>query len=308
MTDIPLGDLNDAVELEEVVVTGRRPQIRNPFSISTFINELDKRGGPLTQNLFTVQITLPTNISRADDDRLVSLFCEAAPLPGISLGTDDTIQRYGYGPTQRAVWGTVFTSFNMDFIVDAKGTVPSVFTKWVDSIVNFNDPEHIMQANALGQPFMIAYHDDYATTMKVYSHDSLGHKVIATTYYDVFPIRIAEGQLSNSALNAYVKLSVSFSCTRWTTEYLDLDVGLNDSLTAANSRISSQIYANDTQTQFSQNIANDLNMTYRGLNFPSINSINPNIDDILLTNTNGILTGATPRPADPNFDIDSLFF
>lgn len=308
MTDVPLGRDGEPQELEEVIVQGTRTSYRNPFSVSTFINELDKRGGPLSQNLFTVQINLPASIQRADDSRYVSLMCEAAPLPGISLGTDDTIQRYGYGPTNRAVWGAVFTSFNMDFIVDAKGTTTSVFTKWVDSIINFNDPEHIMQSNAFGQPFMVSYHDDYATTMKVYSHDSTGAKVIATTYYDVFPIRINEGQLSNNASNAYVKLSVNFSCTRWTTEYLDLDVGINNALSASNSRIAAQIYADDRQTQPTQDIANDLNITYRGLSFPTINSIIPSIDDMMLSNTNGILRGNAPRPADPTFDIDSLFF
>ncbi len=304
MTDIPLGE---ATPVDDVVVVGSRSQIRNPFSISTFITELDKRGGPLTPNLFTVQITLPLNVRRADDDRLVSLFCEAAPMPGMSLGTDDTIQRYGYGPTHRAVWGTVFTGFNMDFIVDAKGTVPSVFTKWVNSIVNFNGEDHIMQANAAGHPFMISYHDDYASTMKVYSHDSTGNKVIATTYYDVFPVRLAEGQLSNSAMNGYVKLSVGFSCTRWTTEFLDLDVGVNDEFTAANSRVAAQLYANDTQTEYTQDIANELNMAYRGLSFPSINTINPKIDDILLTNTNGILMNSPPRASDSSFDVNTLF-
>lgn len=300
MTDIPLGE---ATAVDDILVIGQRPQIRNPFSITTFLKELDKRGGPLTSNLFTVQIILPSNIRRADDDRIASLFCEAAPMPGLSLGTDDTIQRYGYGPTHRAVWGTVFTGFNMEFIVDAKGTIPAIFTKWIDSIVNFNDSEHIMQANATGYPFMISYHDEYASTMKVFSHDSLGNKVIATTYYDVFPTRLAEGQLSNSALNGYVKLTVSFSSTRWTTEFLDLDDGENDALTAANERVTTQLYTNDAQVG-----AAELNTIYNSVTATPTSISVPAITDTILTNTNGIIAGNTNRTPDSNFDVNILFF
>lgn len=279
-----------------------------PFKISNFINELDKRGGPLSPTHFTVEIQLPSKIQTASKNRIISLFCDSTALPGIGLGTDDSTQPYGYGPTHRVVWGTVFADIPLEFIVDASGNSRNIITEWMNCITNFNTSTHVTEANPTGQPFFMSYQKEYATTMKIYSHDSTGKKVIEHTCYDVYPFRLSEIPLSNNAADSYIKQQVQFSVNRWSSKYLQLDDVLNNTVTDARSRIS-QFFKDGSQSQSIDFMANGVGSAYSQL-FNNTPNVNPgDLTDRILAFTDGLLTNVitNPRRVDSLFNFNSLF-
>lgn len=279
------------------------------FRISTFVAELDKRGGPLGTSLFSVELALPAKVQAGDNGRILSLFCDAVHAPGMALGTDDSVQPYGYGPTRRYVWGAAFTDFNVDFIVDSQGSTEQTINKWMDSIVHFNTPEAITMPSDGGMPFFVSYREDYTTDMKVWAHDATGSKVIETTYHEVFPYKVTGVPLANSNQNSYMKLSVSFSCTRWTKKFVKISIDESRALTQTGSRLANQIYNKERQISLKAITAQELNTTYGMLTKQAKTILPSKLNDQLLKQTNGIVaTTPAPRPVDLTFDYDSLFF
>lgn len=208
------------------------------FDISSLISTLNSHGGAAPTNRFLVTITLPAGIGGSSDSEKISLFCMAAPLPGIALGTDNQSMPYGYGPIYKMPWGVIFNDIPLTFIGDSKGFVHSTFVKWIDSIVKFNASSVNKVINSQ-QPFFVSYRDDYVTNIKIQALDVNAQTFVTYTLYDAYPYVLDDISGSWEQQNSMMRIGVKFNFPRWTVEYENLSPEEFEEVSA----VSQQVYS-----------------------------------------------------------------
>ena len=161
--------------------------------------------GYATPNRFEVLITRPG--SSASENRQVSMRCESVNLPGRNLNsaTDSNI----YGPTREIVNGVTYAEdITMTFQAGSGLEERVFFEEW--------------QALAFDErSWNVSYYNDYISTVDVYVLDRQDNRRFGLKLHEAFPKTIAGTDLSQSANNELVKISVTFSFRYWTT--LDID-------------------------------------------------------------------------------------
>ena len=169
--------------------------------LSTFHSE----DGYAVPNRFEVLITRPRG--SASENRQVSMRCESVNLPGRNLNsaTDSNI----YGPTREIVNGVTYAEdITMTFQAGSGLEERVFFEKW--------------QALAFDErSWNVSYYNDYISTVDVYVLDRQDNRRFGLKLHEAFPKTIAGTDLSQSANNELVKISVTFSFRYWTT--LDID-------------------------------------------------------------------------------------
>ena len=169
--------------------------------LSTFHSE----DGYAVPNRFEVLITRPRG--SASENRQVSMRCESVNLPGRNLNsaTDSNI----YGPTREIVNGVTYAEdITMTFQAGSGLEERVFFEEW--------------QALAFDErSWNVSYYNDYISTVDVYVLDRQDNRRFGLKLHEAFPKTIAGTDLSQSANNELVKISVTFSFRYWTT--LDID-------------------------------------------------------------------------------------
>ena len=169
--------------------------------LSTFHSE----DGYAVPNRFEVLITRPRG--SASENRQVSMRCESINLPGRNLNsaTDSNI----YGPTREIVNGVTYAEdITMTFQAGSGLEERVFFEEW--------------QALAFDErSWNVSYYNDYISTVDVYVLDRQDNRRFGLKLHEAFPKTIAGTDLSQSANNELVKISVTFSFRYWTT--LDID-------------------------------------------------------------------------------------
>ena len=169
--------------------------------LSTFHSE----DGYAVPNRFEVLITRPRG--SASENRQVSMRCESVNLPGRNLNsaTDSNI----YGPTREIVNGVTYAEdITMTFQASSGLEERVFFEEW--------------QALAFDErSWNVGYYNDYISTIDIYMLDRQDNRRFGLKLHEAFPKTIAGTDLSQSANNELVKISVTFSFRYWTT--LDID-------------------------------------------------------------------------------------
>ena len=133
--------------------------------------------------------------------------CESVNLPGRNLNsaTDSNI----YGPTREIVNGVTYAEdITMTFQAGSGLEERVFFEEW--------------QALAFDErSWNVSYYNDYISTVDVYVLDRQDNRRFGLKLHEAFPKTIAGTDLSQSANNELVKISVTFSFRYWTT--LDID-------------------------------------------------------------------------------------
>jgi len=106
--------------------------------IKKFTANIGKLGGPAKNSFFAVEIATP-GFSAATAESLMYL-CEAAQLPGMQLGTEDSFRPGGFGPSENMPWGVMFDPVQLTFIGDNSGFIYSTFVSWLTTISQWNSP------------------------------------------------------------------------------------------------------------------------------------------------------------------------
>ena len=169
--------------------------------LSTFHSE----DGYAIPNRFEVLITRPKG--SASENRQISMRCESVNLPGRNLATMDDTNIYG--PTREIVTGVTYADeINMTFQASSNLEERVFFEEW--------------QALAFDErSWNVSYYNDYISTVDVYVLDRQDNRRFGLKLHEAFPKTIAGTDLSQSANNELVKISVTFSFRYWTT--LDID-------------------------------------------------------------------------------------
>ena len=179
-----------------------------PFAannLATAIASLHGKDGYAVPNRFEVIITAPT--PNYAEQKRISMRCESINLPGRNLATMEDTNIYG--PTREIVNGVTYAEdITMTFQAGSGLEERVFFEEW--------------QALAFDErSWNVSYYNDYISTVDVYVLDRQDNRRFGLKLHEAFPKTIAGTDLSQSANNELVKISVTFSFRYWTT--LDID-------------------------------------------------------------------------------------
>jgi hypothetical protein len=179
------------------------------FSISNFISEVNSRG-LARPSRFEVFILPPPGLGAlTGSGRFVSLMCESASLPAMSISTKP-FRIYG-ASYQRPV----SSEFNGDgitlsFYIDNQMEVKSFFDAWMFKVVNPNS-------------FNVSYQKEYVSQIKIAQLDEQNTETYSVYLEDAFPRAVNMLDLNMGATNQVHKLNVTFAYRRWFPESELLD-------------------------------------------------------------------------------------
>jgi len=174
------------------------------FSISNFISEVNNRG-LARPSRFEVFILPPPGLgSLTGSGRFVSLMCESASLPAMTVSTKP-FRIYG-ASYQRPV----SSDFNGDgitlsFYIDNQMEVKSFFDAWMFKVVNPNS-------------FNVSYQKEYVSQIKIAQLDEKNNESYSVYLEDAFPRAVNMLDLNMGATNQVHKLNVTFAYRRWFPE------------------------------------------------------------------------------------------
>ena len=174
------------------------------FSISNFISEVNNRG-LARPTRFEVFILPPPELgSLTSSGRFVSLMCESASLPAMTVSTKP-FRIYG-ASYQRPI----SSDFNGDgitlsFYIDNQMEVKSFFDAWMFKVVNPNS-------------FNVSYQKEYVSQIKIAQLDEKNNESYSIYLEDAFPRAINMLDLNMGLTNQVHKLNVTFAYRRWFPE------------------------------------------------------------------------------------------
>lgn len=174
------------------------------FSISNFISEVNNRG-LARPTRFEVFILPPPGLGAlTGSGRFVSLMCESASLPAMSVSTKP-FRIYGAN-YQRPI----SSDFNGDgitlsFYVDRQMEVKSFFDAWMFKVVNPNS-------------FNVSYQKEYVSQIKIAQLDEKNNEQYSVYLEDAFPRAVNLLDLNAASTNQVHKLNVTFAYRRWFPE------------------------------------------------------------------------------------------
>lgn len=153
-------------------------------------------------------------------DNLIFL-CSASAIPGVQIQTTDILP-YGYGAKELRPTAAGFNRLTMNYYVDVGSTVFQFFTKWMNSIVNFND-------DAIGNKTVesafyneVRYKEDYAATVTIYVYDVAGNNFLEVNLVDAFPIELGQINLTWGNYNNIAIVPVVFTYRNWVSNFTPL--------------------------------------------------------------------------------------
>lgn len=197
------------------------------FDISTFRAEM-ARSGFLPTNLFKVTITVPLGLIAAgtgsssllNTARVMDLYCEACPIPGVAVLTND-IRRYGYGTVEKKPFTHRMFDIAMDFRSDGIGGVHYFLSSWIRLIAPFSMERGIgTQVGAIQSqsPYELAYKADYATDVRITTYNQAGQEAIVTVLREAYPVYVADLPQSWDSNNKYQRIPAVFTFYDWYSE------------------------------------------------------------------------------------------
>ena len=207
------------------------------FSISEFKSNIDQKG-VLQNNRFIVDFGLPEylKLDRGYEDlNLVSLRCEAASIPGISITTID-MPRIGFGPLEFQPHNFTQSDIVLTFLVDAHGSVPKLFYDWLNTIVNFQVSRGHSGLNRVvglggiekayqSGAYEVGFKDDYSVDLNITVYDKdqqstgLGTKVMKLTAYKAYPKEMTSIDMAWVNDSELMRIQVAFTYTDFSIEY-----------------------------------------------------------------------------------------
>jgi hypothetical protein len=208
--------------------TNNLPRAAQGFDINGFRSNILGETGLLKTNLFLVTIQFPAEFAQTQTQlmkitpRTLMMFTDQVSLPGLSLGSEDQVRRYGTGVAEKMPYGVFFTDISVNFLADGRGEILKMFHNWMKFIVNFDSRRNGKTSFNNAEPYEVAYKDDYAAIMTIDVFNEAGDKIITYTINDVYPLFLGEVGLSWADNDNIMKLPVTFTYSDWQTNSMDI--------------------------------------------------------------------------------------
>lgn len=180
--------------------------------ITKFITEVKKRGLART-NSFEMTVSMPG--TTRGGDLLVSLFCDAASLPGLNIST--TPSRI-YGEERQMPYEPTYDPVTLSFYVDADMEVKMAFERWMGTILNPNTREIMYYKDYVRDMKIKVINRDYQPTPQSEYLISRAYEEVASPYevtlYEAYPKSITAVQLDSNSRDV-MKVSVTIQYKYW---------------------------------------------------------------------------------------------
>ena len=180
---------------------------------NTFLAEVRSASVSRT-NLFDVLIPFPALMLGGDNTatpQKLSLYAEGAQLPAISIQTDDTIRRFGVGPTENVPYSMQFNDLTLNFIGDGAGEVYKFFYSWMHSIVNGDGHVPLAKKSSSGlEPYEVEFKENYKTDIVITTYNEQNDKILEYKLYNAFPKIVPDVSLSWKDSDGYMQFGITF--------------------------------------------------------------------------------------------------
>jgi hypothetical protein len=149
--------------------------------------------------------------------------CSSVNLPGFNVDTQD-IYHYGYGYRSKMPSGQIFPDVTCTFYGDSRLLSKNFFTKWLQSIVNFNGaaPMNGTTTSNGAAPFEIYYKEGergYQTTIDITLFDVRSETVATYKLHNAFPVSVSDVSLAWENSDQIYQFTVTFSYDFWTSTF-----------------------------------------------------------------------------------------
>jgi hypothetical protein len=182
---------------------------------NSFLTEIRNSSVSRT-NLFDVMIPFP-KIMQGDEKstatvQKISLFAEGAQLPAISIQTDDSIKRFGIGPTENVPYSMQFNDITLNFIGDGAGEIYKFFYGWMHGIVNGDGQiNSSRQSSATGlAPYEVEFKENYKADIDITTYNEQNDKILEYRLYNAFPKIVPDVSLSWKDTDGYMQFGITF--------------------------------------------------------------------------------------------------
>lgn len=157
--------------------------------------------GLARKSRFDVEIQPPPGLG---DGRLISLFCESAILPELTINAE--LQQI-WGPAHHRPKGISYGGFMvLQFHLDREMTIKRLFDNWLQSIVD-------------GNQYTVSYQRDYiAPVIKVTQLNENNDPTYSVTFEEAFPAGVTQLDLNHGLQNATHLLQVNFRYRKWVSD------------------------------------------------------------------------------------------
>lgn len=220
--------------------TSNLPKAPVGFDINGFRSNILGESGLLKTNLFLVTIQFPAEFAQTQTQlmkitpRTLMMFTDQVSLPGISLGSEDQVRRYGTGVAEKMPYGVFFTDLSVNFLADGRGEILKMFHNWMKYIVNYDSRSNLQNGLNFAVPYEVAYKDEYAAVMTIDVFNEAGDKIITYTLNNVYPLFLGEVGLSWADNDNIMKIPVTFTYSDWQTDSMTItapSAGVSNRLT-----------------------------------------------------------------------------
>jgi len=178
------------------------------------INKLSKSLQPQTSG----------NILTSSD---LSLLCEQATLPGMSLTTSE-IRRHGYGAVEKKPYSTVYTDQTFTFYGDNRGRVHRHFYSWINGIVKSDlipSQTNLSGYNGL-LPFEVEYKENYSVDITITCFDEVTQEIIICKLIQAYPIFLGDVSLSWAETDNIMRIPITFTYYNWELSRVNINAAL----------------------------------------------------------------------------------
>jgi hypothetical protein len=162
------------------------------------------------------------------DQRLLSIRCDSATLPGITLASADGPPRLGYGPVERRPYVPLFDDLTLTFMVDAGSQVHKILYEWINCIVNTEGRGArtlgTARPNTNAVAYEVGYRDNYDSILELLVFKDSGVSTMTFTAYNVFPMAFPQVAM-NWNEGDILRLPIPFAYTDFTVDYARFNTG-----------------------------------------------------------------------------------
>lgn len=180
--------------------------------IDKFITEVKQRGLART-NTYEVKVSLPGTSSKGDE--LISVFCDAVNLPGLSIATQPSRT---YGEIREMPYEPMYEPVQLSFYVDSNMEVKKAFERWMASIVNVNSREMFYYNSYIRDVSIKVVTRDYQPIPQSEQLITTQSHEVASPYFvilsEAYPKAISAIQLDTGSKDL-MKLNVTLQYKYW---------------------------------------------------------------------------------------------
>ena len=175
------------------------------FNVNQFRQQIVGDGA--RPNLFEVRMNIPSFAAAGDVNRKITFFCNAAQLPGSTIGTTPS---YYFGREVKLAGNRTFQDWNISIMNDEDFIIRNAMERWINGI---NDPVFNVRAASAA-----VVDGGYGTDAKVIQYGKKGDVLKTYNFVGMFPVDIQPIDLAWGSNDTIEEFQITLAFQYWTSE------------------------------------------------------------------------------------------